>query len=117
MESTTFNPHTHIPPRYDLFGYLQPEYKRKDQLGLLEQKQVVPVEWNKNTNETGATTRKELIDIRKKERLPDISFDLDGDGYVGGRDYFIAKLYDKDGDGKLNDKERKEAFEGLANGI
>ena len=29
-----------------------------------------------------------------------------GDGIVGGRDYVIAKLFDKDKDGKLNLKER-----------
>lgn len=39
---------------------------------------------------------------RRKEFVPDISFDLDGDGVVGNRDLVIAKLFDKDGDGKLN---------------
>lgn len=34
--------------------------------------------------------------------MPDISFDLDGDGKVGGQDLVIAKLFDKDKDGKLN---------------
>ena len=37
-----------------------------------------------------------LIAKRREERLPHISYDLDGDGFVGGRDYVIAKLYDKD---------------------
>ena len=34
--------------------------------------------------------------------LPDISYDLDGDGVVGNRDFVISKIYDKDKDGKLN---------------
>lgn len=46
-----------------------------------------------------------------------MSFDLDGDGIVGNRDLVIAKLYDKDGDGKLNKAERAAAEEGLRNGI
>jgi hypothetical protein len=28
--------------------------------------------------------------------MPHISYDLDGDGFVGGRDLVIAKLFDKD---------------------
>lgn len=44
-----------------------------------------------------------------------MSFDLDGDGIVGNRDLVIAKLYDKDGDGKLNKAERAAAEEGLRN--
>lgn len=46
---------------------------------------------------------------RRKEFVPDISFDLDGDGVVGNRDLVIAKLFDKDGDGKLNAQERANA--------
>lgn len=37
-----------------------------------------------------------LKEDRKKQDLPHISYDLDGDGYVGARDYFIAKQFDKD---------------------
>ena len=46
---------------------------------------------------------------RRRELVPDISFDLDGDGIVGNRDLVIAKLFDKDGDGKLNKEERANA--------
>ena len=49
--------------------------------------------------------------------MPDISFDLDGDGQVGNRDLVIAKLFDKDKDGKLNAQERKNAEEAIRNGI
>ena len=38
----------------------------------------------------------------------------DNDGYVGGKDYVVAKQFDKDGDGKLNEEERKAAFEAIA---
>lgn len=48
-------------------------------------------------------------------KIPDISFDLDGDGNVGGRDYVISKLFDKNGDGKLDAQERKAADEAIKN--
>lgn len=34
---------------------------------------------------------------------------------MGGRDYVISKLFDKDGDGKLNAQERKAAEEAVRN--
>lgn len=42
-----------------------------------------------------------------------MSFDLDGDGYVGNKDFVLSKIFDKDGDGKLNEQERKNADEAL----
>jgi len=39
------------------------------------------------------------------QKIPHHSYDLDGDGGVSQKDYFLAKHFDKDGDGKLNDKE------------
>ena len=110
--------HIHVPPAYDLFGYLKPEHKRRNQLHLLEQKVNVPINWaTTRTNESGAASRQELISIRKSTRIPDISYDLDKDGYVSDKDYFISKLYDKDNDGKLNEVERKAALDGIAQGI
>ena len=41
-------------------------------------------------------TRTQLTENRRKEKIPHISYDLDGDGFVGGRDYIIAKQFDKD---------------------
>jgi hypothetical protein len=45
--------------------------------------------------------------------MPDMSFDLDGDGYVGNKDFVLSKIFDKDNDGKLNEQERKNADEAL----
>jgi hypothetical protein len=42
-----------------------------------------------------------LIERKLKDK-PDISYDLDGDGIVGGRDLVVAKAFDKDKDGKLD---------------
>ena len=40
---------------------------------------------------------------RLQEKHPHISYDLDGDGAVSVKDFFFAKQFDKDGDGKLNE--------------
>jgi hypothetical protein len=61
-------------------------------------------------------TRTKLFENRKKEKVPDITYDLDRDGFVGGRDYFLAKKFDLDRDGKLNEGERKHAYDSLHNG-
>jgi hypothetical protein len=45
--------------------------------------------------------------------MPDMSFDLDGDGYVGNKDYVLSKVFDKDRDGKLNAEERKNALDAI----
>jgi hypothetical protein len=120
MEHLSFNAHTHVPPAYDIAGYLKPEYKRRCQFETLNNNdESIPKEWihRTNTNASGVATRSELMHKRKIESLPDKSYDLDGDGVVGGRDMVIAKLYDKDGDGKLNDVERKEALDGIKRGV
>jgi hypothetical protein len=38
---------------------------------------------------------------RKTEQMPHISYDLDGDGIVGGRDLVIGKLFDSEQKGSL----------------
>ena len=114
----TFNPMTHIPPKYSIEGYLKPPSKSKENMNILNMKDQIKIPWNeKNSNASGAMTQSELLALRRKERVPDISYDLDKDGYVGGRDFVIAKRFDLDGDGKLNEQEKKAAYEGLANNI
>ena len=113
-----FNPMNHIPPKYDIYGYLKPLAKRYEDMSILKNIDKIKIPWcEKNSNKSGATTRTELIDKRNKEKIPDISYDLDQDGYVGGRDYVIAKRFDVDGDGKLNEQEKKAAYEGIKNNI
>ena len=113
-----FNPMNHIPPKYDIYGYLMPLEKRYQDMSILNKIDKIKIPWcEKNSNKSGATTLTELFDKRKKERIPDISYDLDKDGYVGGRDYVIAKRFDVDNDGKLNEQEKKAAYEGIKNNI
>ena len=57
----------------------------------------------------------DVLKNRKREWVSDISFDLDGDGFVGNRDLVLSKLFDKDNDGKLNAEERQYALEAIKN--
>ena len=115
----TFNPLTHIPPSYDIYGHQIPTNPNSTKFNILAEKDSIKIPWD-NKNElykSTPMTRTKLLERRKKEKIPDISYDLDGDGYVGGRDYVLSKRYDVDGDGKLNEIEKKNALEGIKNGV
>ena len=115
----TFNPLTHIPPSYDLYGHEIPVNRNKIKYNILSEKENLKTPWDSSNPLTQSTpmTRTKLLQLRKKENIPDISYDLDGDGYVGGRDYVLSKRFDLDGDGKLNDIEKKNALEAIKNGV
>ena len=115
----TFNPLTHIPPSYDIYGHQIPTNPNENKFNILAEKDSIKIPWETKNHLYRSTpmTRTKLLERRKKERIPDISYDLDGDGYVGGRDYVLAKRYDVDGDGKLNEIEKKNALEGIKNGV
>jgi hypothetical protein len=107
----TFNPLTHIPPSYDIYGHQIPPNPNQSRYNILAEKDNIKVPWDSKNQLYKSTpmTRTKLLERRKKERIPDISYDLDGDGFVGGRDYVLSKRYDVDRDGKLNEIERKLA--------
>ena len=114
----TFNPLTHIPPSYDIYGHQIPTNPNTTKFNILAEKDEIKIPWETNQlYKSTPMTRTKLLERRKKEKIPDISYDLDGDGYVGGRDYVLAKRYDVDGDGKLNEIEKKNALEGIKDGV
>ncbi len=45
--------------------------------------------------------------------IPDLSYDLDGDGIVGQRDFVLAKYFDTNKDGKLSPSERDIALKSI----
>jgi hypothetical protein len=51
-----------------------------------------------------------MIHNRKMEGIPDQSYDLDGDGQVSGRDYVIARKFDKGYKNYLTSEEKQEAI-------
>lgn len=74
----------------------------------------IPNEW---TNVPKVSTRTELLELRKKDNLPDISYDLDGDGVVSSKDYYLGKRFDLDKDGKLNSREKANAISAINAGF
>lgn len=73
----------------------------------------IPPWWDGQSSSVKTLT--ELKDNRRKSRVPDTSYDLNGDGNVSNREYLIAKLFDKNHDGVLDQSERKAAMEAIAN--
>lgn len=116
-KSASFDPSKHKVPKYDIYG--QPKTEKvtlnnnEYNNGLYDSDVKIPGNW-KGPNP--GKTRTKLNEDRKTEFIPHPSFDLDGDGIVGGRDLVIAKAFDKDKDGKLNDKEKSNALEALKKG-
>jgi hypothetical protein len=90
-----------------------------DRRNILAEKESIKIPWIEKNHIDNAEpmTRTKLLENRRKEKIPDITYDLDRDGFVGGRDYVLAKRVDKDCDGKLNEKERKEAYEAIYNNV
>lgn len=58
-----------------------------------------------------------LMRKRKQALVPDASYDVDGDGNVAPRDYFIAKMFDKGDKHALSEEERLEAKVAIAQGL
>lgn len=63
-----------------------------DNPNTLSQNVRIPEWWSKpGVPEDQKQTRTKLTENRRAEKVAHISYDLDGDGFVGGRDYVIAK--------------------------
>jgi len=54
-----------------------------------------------------------LIIDRKNANIPEISYDLDGDGVVSQRDFFFSQLYDKNKKLKLSPTEREACLQAI----
>jgi len=58
-------------------------------------------------------TRSELLAMRKKCMVPDSSYDLDGDGVIGQREFYMAARLDKDASGTLTLEEKRKGLENM----
>ena len=77
----------------------------------------MPGWWSKpGTKDEDKMTKTKLLQQRKREAIPHITYDLDGDGFVGVRDLVMAKHFDKDLDGRLNTAEKSNAIKALKEG-
>lgn len=99
--------------RFDVYGY--PKIVRMSDQYKFHEGIKVPNGWSNAEVATSQEkmTRSKLLNERRKSMMPHISYDLDGDGFVGGRDLVIASLFDKDKDGRLNTIERENALKSL----
>jgi hypothetical protein len=77
-------------------------------------KPLVPSHWERQAR---VKTRSSLQEKRRLDELPDMSYDIDGDGVVSPLDLFIAKQFDKDKNGYLTQEERYRAWEALQGGF
>lgn len=76
----------------------------------------IPARWDPATA-PAIKSRSELMQARKRARIPDMSYDFDGDGVVSSLDYFVGRSFDKDMDGKLTTTERRQAEKALDAGF
>mmetsp|Transcript_78586 Transcript_78586/g.163289 ORF Transcript_78586/g.163289 Transcript_78586/m.163289 type:complete len:627 (-) Transcript_78586:60-1940(-) len=98
--------HHHVP-NYDISGSQHPHRPFKDK-GHLKDTEIRHHKWL-----DGAPPVKSLTDLRQSRniaRVPDLSYDLDGDGCVGSMDLFLGRRFDKDRDGHLQPSERSRAL-------
>eukprot|EP00820_Chromera_velia_P010780 Cvel_22106.t1-p1 / transcript=Cvel_22106.t1 / gene=Cvel_22106 / organism=Chromera_velia_CCMP2878 / gene_product=hypothetical protein / transcript_product=hypothetical protein / location=Cvel_scaffold2140:23943-32914(+) / protein_length=426 / sequence_SO=supercontig / SO=protein_coding / is_pseudo=false len=98
-------------PNYTILGTLHHRNPKKDKAAFIGTKEKA--EWCRQPN---FTTRGDLLQARRHEKIPDKSFDIDGDGVVGGADYFIGKCFDEDKDGKLDAVEMEKCRQALDEG-
>ena len=113
-----FNPVHHQKPLFKTNGTeVDCYYKLNSKNIIAEQESLkVPKHWKESINHLRTNT--ELTRKRREAKLPDPSFDLNGDGTVSAKEYAISKMFDLDFDGKLSPEEKvfclkrlKEGFE------
>lgn len=112
-----FDPTKHQSPKFDIYGQPKNEKVTVGQAysnGLHSQSVKIPQNW---FGPNPGKTRTQLKQEHRSDFIPHPSYDIDGDGIVGGRDLALAKIFDQDKDGKLNAVEKQNAINALQNGI
>lgn len=104
----------HHVPHYDIYGHQHSREPYKDKSHLFGQ-DIRHERWLGPP--PAVKTRAELQQARQKSRVPDSSYDFDGDGVVGQLDHFIGRCFDKDNDGRLTRSERGRAKKALDEGF
>eukprot|EP00927_Polykrikos_kofoidii_P019567 TRINITY_DN19165_c0_g1_i1.p1 TRINITY_DN19165_c0_g1~~TRINITY_DN19165_c0_g1_i1.p1 ORF type:complete len:767 (-),score=112.75 TRINITY_DN19165_c0_g1_i1:259-2559(-) len=102
---------THVP-HFDIFGQQHYRLPLKDKGHLLNTEKVD--EWSR---EPTHRTRTDLMQARRRAKYPDVSYDVDGDGFVSPTDYFLGKKFGLEGDHRMNGAERGRAVEALEKGM
>jgi hypothetical protein len=95
-----FDPLTHQPPRLTS-QFLNAAPKGHTNILASESAENLTKMWQPS-DPNRVKTRSALQEQRNRERVPDSSYDLNGDGAVCSKDYLIGKLFDKEKKGKLS---------------
>lgn len=105
---------SHMVPVYDIHGcaHHRTPYKDKSYLNDVE---IRHHRWLQPP--PAIKSRAELQQARKRGRIPDPTYDFDGDGVVSQLDYFVGRSFDKDCDGRLTPGERRQAERALEGGF
>ena len=82
LPNSSFDPLTHIPPKYDIYGYLKTT-NENNRYNILSERDKIKIPWEENNIRNNPLTRSELIERRKKERMPEIK--------INEEDYRIRK--------------------------
>lgn len=61
-------------------------------------------------------TKTNLLENWKRELKPSITYDLDGDGVVGGKDLVISKWFDEGKKGFLSEEDKQKAIQAIKSG-
>ncbi len=99
--------HEHQPPSYNNKGQMEDNMNtnvaKKHLYNGLSNQVKLPPTWCK---EKAVRTQSALKEWRRKEARAHLSYDLDGDGIVSGRDLVLAQHFDKNSKGRLDSRER-----------
>lgn len=107
-------PGAYVVPNFAIGGQQNKRRPFQDKAYLLE-KEVRHPTWL--AAPPTIKSRSELQQARKQGRLPDPTYDFDGDGAIGQLDYFVGRSFDRDVDGHLTARERAQAEQALKGGF
>ena len=100
------NPLSRSLPHFDIYGRQVTLMQTLSSMPVIETELKLPAGWSL---EPSSKTQTQLFEERRQAAVPHASYDVDKDGTVGGQDLVVAKLFDKDQDGRLNTPERQAA--------
>lgn len=103
----------HIP-NYNVSGEQHSSHPFKD-VAKLHNEDIRHAKWLQP--QQGVRSRSELQQARQIGRVPDRTYDFDGDGVVGSLDLFVGSQFDREKRGHLSTPERRRAREALDGGL